>query len=136
MQWLMTLCLFLLCVKNLDLIAKNAKINPVLVEISEYEKELFLTPAGKYTMEDILANENLTRSQKFKDYISAHNPQPKKGDRICPISLTKANPSCTWIIGGKSYQFCCPFCIDEFLTLAKKSPEQIKDPEHYTNRRK
>src|SRR5690242_12031143 len=105
----MMLCLVFLCLGSTNIQAKNAKkTEPVLVEISEYEKELFLSPAGKYTKEDIAANGNITRSQKFRDYISAHNPQPKKGDQICPISLTKANPSCTWIIGGKSYQFCCP----------------------------
>ena len=131
MRYGMRFCLLFLCLGSINLLAKNAKSEPVVVEISEYEKELFLTPAGKYTMEDIIANGNLTRSQKFRDYVSAHNPQPKKGEGICPISLTKANPSCTWTIGGKSYQFCCPFCIDEFLALAKKSPEQIKDPEHY-----
>ena len=131
MQRLLLFCLCLTCLGSINIQAKNAKIDPFFIEISAYEKELFLTPAGKYTMEDIIANGKLTRSQKFQDYVSAHNPKPKKGDRICPISLTKANSSCTWIIGGKSYQFCCPFCIDEFLTLAKKSPDQIKDPEHY-----
>ena len=89
-------------------------------------------PGGKYTLDDIRANGNLTRSQKFKDFVSSHNLKPQSGDLICPISLSKAHPQCSWIIGGKSYQFCCPSCIDEFLTAAKKSPEEIEDPEFYS----
>jgi len=131
MQWIIKFCLVLLSLGFIPLQAKNAKTKPLTIEISEYEKELYLTPAGKYTLDDIAANENLTRSQKFRDYVSAHNPQPKKGDTICPISSTKANSSCTWTIGGKSYQFCCPSCIDEFVSIAKKSPEQIQDPDYY-----
>jgi hypothetical protein len=99
--------------------------------VSEYENQLYLTPGGKYTTEDIHANGKMTRSQKFKDYISSHNLHVQTGDFICPITLVKANPACTWIIGGRSYQFCCPSCIDEFLALAKKSPQEIHDPEHY-----
>jgi len=99
--------------------------------ISEYERELYLTPAGKYTETDILANDSSTRSQQFKDFIASHDLHPKVGDTICPITLTKANPKCTWIIGGKSYQFCCPPCIDEFLLLAKEQPEKIREPEEY-----
>jgi len=53
---------------------------------------------------------------------------PKKGDRICPISKTKANPTFVWIVGGKSYTFCCPPCIDEFVKTAKEKPDRIKDP--------
>ena len=98
---------------------------------SEYENQLFFTPGGKYTADDIVANGNTTPSQKFKKDISPHDMQVQKGDFICPITSIKASPVYTWIIGGKTYQFCCPACIDEFLTLAKQSPHQIKDPEHY-----
>ena len=56
---------------------------------------------------------------------------PKPGDKICPITDTKANPKCTWIVGGKTYQFCCPPCIDEFVRLAKENPDKVKDPEEY-----
>jgi hypothetical protein len=131
MQWIIKFCLVLLSLGSIHLQAKNAKTKPLTIEISEYEKELYLTPAGKYTLDDIAANGNLTRSQKFRDYVSSHKPQLNKGDAICPISSTKANPTCTWTIGGKSYQFCCPSCIDEFVALAKKSPEQIQDPAYY-----
>lgn len=97
----------------------------------EAEKKLYLTPAGKYTESDIKANGNMTASQKFKGFVPNHDLYPKKGDRICPITMTKANPKCSWIINGKEYWFCCPPCVEEFVKLAKTEPEKIKDPEEY-----
>jgi YHS domain-containing protein len=95
------------------------------------EKELFLTPGGQYTSADIAANGNMTASQKFKGIKSAHDMNPKVGDRICPITKTKANPNFPWIIQGKSYLFCCPPCIDEFLKKAKSSSDPLPEPESY-----
>ncbi|MEJ7594334.1 MAG: hypothetical protein WKF77_22590 [Planctomycetaceae bacterium] len=95
------------------------------------ERKLYLTAGGKYTEADIKANGNITASQKFKGVASSHDMFPKKGDRICPITLTKANADFTWIIDGKPYQFCCPPCVDEFVKLAKEQPDEIKDPDSY-----
>lgn len=95
------------------------------------EKELYLTPAGLYTQADIQANGNVTASQKFKGFKAKHDLHPKPGDKICPVTLTLANPECTWIIGGKTYEFCCPPCVDEFVAMAKTSPEDVKDPSEY-----
>ena len=92
------------------------------------EKALYLTPGGKYTEADIEANGSVTVSQKFKTFKSAHDMHPKPGDKICPITLTKANPKCTWVIGGKEYEFCCPPCVDEFVRMAKQEPEKIDEP--------
>lgn len=98
---------------------------------SAEEKKLYLTPAGIYTEQDIIANGRMTASAKFKDFVPSHDLKPKKGERICPITLTKANPKCSWIINGKEYWFCCPPCVEEFLILAKEKPEQVKLPEEY-----
>lgn len=95
------------------------------------ESQLYLTPGGKYTDADIKANGSITASQKFKGVVSKHDAKPKPGDRICPISMTKANPEFTWIIDGKSYQFCCPPCVDEFVKMAKEQPEALLPPESY-----
>ncbi len=97
----------------------------------EAERELYLTPGGSYTPEDIKANGGVTASAKFVGLKSAHNMFPKSGEKICPITQTLANPQFTWIVGGKSYEFCCPPCVDEFVKLAKASPNEIKAPETY-----
>lgn len=99
------------------------------------ERALYLTPGGLYTQEDIAANGNMTASEKFKGFMAAHDLKPKPGDKICPITFTKANPKCAWIIAGKNYEFCCPPCVDEFLTLAKANPEAIKAPEQYVKQK-
>jgi hypothetical protein len=98
------------------------------------ERKLYLTPGGKYTEADIAANGRTTASLKFKGTMPSHEAHPVSGDRICPISKTKANPKFTWIIDGKSYQFCCPPCVDEFLQKAKEHPEQVKGPEEYVQK--
>ena len=95
------------------------------------ELSLYLTPKGKYTAADIEANGGVTASQKFKGILSKHNMMPKSGDRICPGTQTKANSAFTWIVDGKPYQFCCPPCVDEFVKMAKETPEQIQLPESY-----
>lgn len=95
------------------------------------ERELYLTAGGKYTDADIEANGNMTASQRFKGVASSHDMFPKPGDRICPITETKANANFTWVVAGKPYQFCCPPCVDEFVRLAKESEEDLQDPETY-----
>ncbi len=98
------------------------------------EQELYLTPSGRYTSADIDANGKLTASQKFKGIKSAHDMNPKDGDRICPITETKANPKFTWVIDGKSYEFCCPPCVDEFVKMAKSSTEPMPNPDFFTKK--
>src|SRR5579884_958665 len=100
----------------------------------EEERQLYLTPGGKYTEADIKANGNMTASQKFKGVMSSHDRKPKSGDKICPITRTKANPKITWIVGGQTYEFCCPPCIDEFVKTAKEHPEEIKEPGSYVKK--
>lgn len=95
------------------------------------ERELYLTAGGKYSLADIQANGNVTASEKFQGQKAAHDLKPKAGDKICPITLTKANPRFSWVIGGKTYEFCCPPCVDEFVALAKQKPDEILPPEEY-----
>jgi YHS domain-containing protein len=95
------------------------------------ERELYLTPGGLYTAADIAANGNMTASQKFKGIRASHDDKPQPGDPLCPITSTKANEKFTWVVGGKTYQFCCPPCVDEFLITAKENPAEIKEPEEY-----
>lgn len=97
----------------------------------EEELTLYLTPGGKYTAEDIEANGNVTASEKFRGIRASHDMRPGAGQKICPITMTKANPEFTWVVDGKAYEFCCPPCVDEFVMLAKTSPDEIGDPEDY-----
>lgn len=100
----------------------------------EEERKLYLTAAGLYTSDDIKANGNTIGSEKFKYFKANHDIKPKAGDKICPVTLTKANPECSWIIAGKKYEFCCPPCVDEFVKLAKEEPNAVKPPEEYVKR--
>ena len=99
--------------------------------VDDDEKKLYLTPGGKYTEADIEANGKATASQKFKGLKANHDLKPKPGEKICPITLTLANAKFTWVIDGKSYEFCCPPCVDEFVLLAKEKPSEVQPPEAY-----
>jgi YHS domain-containing protein len=98
---------------------------------SDEEQALFLTPGGLYTAADIQANGTTVPTVKYKGIRAQHDDNPKAGEVICPISKTKANPKFTWVVGGKTYQFCCIPCIEEFVALAKEKPGEIKDPKDY-----
>ncbi len=102
--------------------------------LADEEQALYLTPGGLYTEADIKANGNTTAAAKFKGQKASHNVKPEPGDKICPISMTKANPKFSWIVGGKTYEFCCPPCVDEFVRIAKSTPEEIKQPSDYVKR--
>ncbi len=97
----------------------------------EEERELYLAAAGHYTAADIEANGNAIPSVKFRGIRSSHDMNPKSGDKICPITETKANSQFTWVIGGKEYVFCCPPCIDEFVRMAKDSTDPMPAPEQF-----
>jgi hypothetical protein len=98
---------------------------------TEEERALFLTPGGKYTAADIEANGKTVPSVKFRGIRATHDSHPMPGVPICPISETKANPKFTWVIGGKTYEFCCTPCIEEFVATAKEKPGEVMDPEFY-----
>ena len=95
------------------------------------ERNLYLLPAGKYTSADIVANGNLLPSEKFRGFRPQHDFQPQPGDRLCPITRTKASRECMWIVDGQTYEFCCPPCIAEFVRQAKEQPEHIRPPKTY-----
>jgi hypothetical protein len=97
-------------------------------------KQLYMTPGGKYTAADIKANGSMTARQKYGDEMSEHDAHPKPGEKICPISQTRANPKFTWVVDGKTYEFCCTPCIDEFVRTAKEKPDKIKAPDDYVQK--
>ena len=93
------------------------------------EKKLYLTAKGAYTDADIKANGSKTASVKYADFQSNHNLHPQPGDRLCPITKTRASKDCTWIVAGETYHFCCPPCIDEFVKKARENPEALPKPD-------
>ena len=97
-------------------------------------RALYFTPGGKYTEADIKANGPLIAGDKYRGKMAKHDFKPKVGDAICPITLTKVNPKFTWIIGGQTYEFCCPPCIDEFVLMAKETPGDIEAPSFYVKK--
>ncbi|MBX9625380.1 MAG: hypothetical protein K2X82_16360 [Gemmataceae bacterium] len=98
---------------------------------SDEERDLFLTPGGKYTAADIQANGNTVPTVKYRGIRPAHDDNPKAGQKVCPISKTLANPKFTWVVGGKTYEFCCIPCIEEFVAKAKEKPDEVLDPSTY-----
>jgi hypothetical protein len=95
------------------------------------ERRLFLTPGGRYTAADIAINGPILPGQRFRGVESVHDMHPQPGDRLCPITGTRASPRFAWIVGGKAYQFCCPPCVEEFVRQAKERPRTIRPPEYY-----
>jgi hypothetical protein len=98
------------------------------------EREIFLTPGGAYTAADIAANGSVTASQKYAGFQARHDTNPQPGEIVCPVTRTRADPRCTWVIGGRTYLFCCPPCIGEFLRMAKRNPGEVRLPEEYVQR--
>lgn len=95
------------------------------------QRKLYLEPGGAYTEADIEANGRTTAAAKFAGKMWPHDTHPKTGDPLCPITNTLANAECSWVIGGKKYEFCCPPCVDQFVILAKSDPDKILPPESY-----
>ena len=99
--------------------------------MSAADKALFLMPGGVYKKADIAANGNTSAYLKYASVVPVHDAKVNVGDSVCPISETKPNPALTWQINAKTYTFCCPPCIAEFVQKAKTDPKSIKAPEAY-----
>lgn len=95
------------------------------------ERQLFLTSGGAYTEQDIAANEWKVPSEVYHEFVAEHEANPAAGERLCPITNTKANSDCVWTINGESYEFCCPPCIGELVKQAKERPDLLRPPESY-----
>lgn len=95
------------------------------------QRRILLSAGGKYLESDIRANGGRSADAKFVTTVPVHDHSPKPGDRSCPISGFKAEPTFAWLIGGQKYWFCCQPCIDEFVLLAKERPEGVKPAERF-----
>jgi hypothetical protein len=97
-------------------------------------EELFATPGGRYTEEDVRANGRLSAASKYAGFTTSHELSPRPGEKSCPVSRARASAACTWLVAGKIYEFCCPPCIAEFLHRAKDHPQSVKEPEEYVTK--
>ncbi len=103
-------------------------------EAEEEERALYATPAGKYSAADVETNGAAPASRRFEAFEPAHDANPRPGDRVCPLTRTKANAACAWVVAGLEYEFCCPPCVDHFVRAAKERPGEVKGPEEYLKR--
>lgn len=105
-----------------------------LPDRDDEEQRLLLSAGGKYTEADIRASGGMPAFRKYAELQASHDVRPRPGARLCPISLTKGNRRFTWVVGGKTYVFCCPPCVEEFVRRAKEEPQTIKEPEMYVKK--
>ena len=103
----------------------------ILTGTTNEDEILFLTPGGIYTEADIEKNGRTTPFKKYKDVHIQHDMRPKKGELLCPITMTKVNLNLYWFINGKKYYVCCPPCFTELIKLAKEKPDELLSPEEY-----
>lgn len=112
-------------------IPPSAALTMPIAADDDRAKALYLTAGGLYSDDDIIANGRMTAGDRYRGFHAEHDANPAPGDAVCPITHTKANPNCSWIIGGETYSFCCPPCIDEFVAMAKTNPEKLLAPGAY-----
>ena len=125
---------FRIAFTNAAVVGEHAGAEMPAKKGSDEEQKLFLTPGGLYTAADIAANGTTVPTVKYKGIRAQHDDNPKSGEKICPISRTKANPKFTWVVGGKTYEFCCVPCVEEFVVLAKEKSAEVKDPSEYVKK--
>lgn len=101
----------------------------------DQQEKFFRTPGGQYTKADIQANGDRSAFQKYRGFQPKHDLKPHPGDRLCPVTRTKATLDCTWVVGGGAYTFCCPPCVEEFVKWAKHRPEVIQPPQTYVKQK-
>lgn len=106
----------------------------VVVRAEADEAALYATPKGKYSAEDVRANGSVPASRKYRGERPAHDDRPAAGERVCPVTRVKADARFVWVVGGREYRFCCPPCIDEFVTAARERPDEVKEPDVYRHR--
>ena len=106
---------------------------PLAARIDQQAK-FFRTPGGKYTKADIRANKDRSAFEKYRGFQPKHDLNARPGDRLCPVTNTKATLDCTWVVGGATYAFCCPPCVEEFLKWAKHRPEVVQPPGTYVKK--
>lgn len=112
--------------------AANAPPDPTATDrAAAAEAALYSNTGGKYHEEDVRANGSVPASRRYLGERPAHNDKPTAGERVCPVSRSRADARFVWVVGGLEYRFCCPPCIDEFVKAAKERPDEVRHPDFY-----
>ena len=90
----------------------------------EAERQLYLIPGGKLPAADFQANGSQTASHKYRGFRSVHDMHPSAGDLICPVTQTKANLHCTWIVNGSSISFAVRLALMNSSSSPKSIPSK------------
>jgi hypothetical protein len=98
------------------------------------QRRIYLTAGGKYTEADIAASERTTAAAKYRGHRAAHGEAARRGERVCPITGFRSVAALVWRVAGEDYLFCCQPCMDEFVTLAKDRPGEVRRPGDYVKR--
>lgn len=95
------------------------------------QQRIYLTAGGKYTEADIASSARRTASSRYSGHRATHADAAKPGERVCPITGFRAFDALAWRVGGEEYLFCCQPCIDDFVSLAKDRPGDVRRPSDY-----
>jgi len=96
---------------------------------AELVRSVVLTPKGQYTWADTEAEKQGVPTEKYRELKVIHDMRPKPGDRLCPVTRAKAAPRIQWQVDGRTYLFCCPPCIVDFIEAARASIKPMIAPE-------
>ena len=99
---------------------------PPPADRAKFEKEIFTTPRGIYTVEDVKANGNTWPSAKYPQNDFPIDLKPRPGDFVDPVLLTRADPNRSWIINGEKYYFACNQSIEEQVLRARNFPSRVR----------
>lgn len=97
-------------------------------------RELFSTPGGAYTAEDIARNGTVPPSERFEKVEFLYSMKAHEGQPVDPILATKTAGAYDWYVGGKRYHFASIASIEEFVIRAKRDPKSILPPDRYVER--
>jgi len=93
-------------------------------------KEVFGTPGGAYTTEDIRVNGLVPPSIRFNNVTFTYTLKPLPGQPYDPILKTRSSGAFDWSVCGQIYHFASIPSLEEFVMRAKKD-KSILPPSAY-----
>lgn len=112
-----------------DLPSEKEKLEVGLADAKA--KDLFDTPGGAYTAEDIKVNGLVPPSIRFNAVIVPYIIKGIPGQPIDPILKTRSCGAYDWSVGGQIYHFASVPSLEEFVMRAKADPKSVLPPSAY-----